>query len=51
VSSWAKTETVTREYDDRGRLTAETVTTVERKPVIELPPGFRAPAGQPKDAP
>ena len=38
----AKTETPVRVYDDAGRLTRETVTTVVEKPVIQKPPGFIA---------
>lgn len=35
-----KTETTVRVYDDTGRLTRETVTTVVETPVIQKPPGF-----------
>lgn len=38
-----KTETTVRVYDDAGRLTRETVTTVVDRPVIHKPPGFGQP--------
>lgn len=39
-----RTETTVREFDDRGRLLSETVTTVERRRVLDTPPGFAPPA-------
>ena len=38
-----KTETTVRQFDDSGRLTSETVTTVVEKPVIQRPAGFAPP--------
>lgn len=46
MSFYGRTETTVREYDERGQLKEETVTTVERRPVMERPPGFLATAGK-----
>jgi len=43
----AVTETRVREWDDAGRLTAETVTVVHRRPVVPGVTGFGTAAAPP----
>jgi hypothetical protein len=43
----ATTETRVREWDDAGRLTAETVTVVVRRPVVPGVTGFATAAAAP----
>jgi len=40
MSAYGTTETRVREYDERGQLIAETITTVVIRRVVERPPGF-----------